>query len=98
MRHRSSAVNGCGEVDGAWAVARNRDGPLLSRYGDRRSKFSARAEAPSRSIGREQSMMGFEAACRGVALAPPEPLRRLIPDRLKPTTGGGVQGPPGSTV
>ena len=65
-RHRPSAANGCGEVDGAWAVARNRGGPLLSRYGDRLIVFSARAEGSVPDRVRERRPAGLRTPRGGL--------------------------------
>ena len=74
MRHRPSAANGNGEVDGAWASARNRMSPCFRVTGAELC-FRLSPQAPSRSIGREQSMVGFDAACRVWRFRP----RRLSP-------------------
>ena len=96
-RHRPSAVNGYGEVDGAWAFARNRCGPLLSRYGDRvwnvRLAPRLRRDRFTRAAGE-----GLRAACGVFVVFDPHAFRRLNPVRPQPATGGGCQAPPGSTV
>ncbi len=96
MSHRSSALNGRGSrrspggrPEPIWPPAfalRGPDENFPLAPGLRRDRFT-------RAAGD-----GLRAACRGSVCSTPGPLRRLNPVRPKPTTGGGCQVPPGSTV
>ena len=59
-----------GEVDGARAVARNRYGPLLSRYGDRMRIFGSRQGSVATG-SRERPAMGFVQPAGVVSVRPP---------------------------
>eukprot|EP01035_Chromulina_nebulosa_P032302 gene32302-43146_t len=68
-----------GEVDGAWAVARNRCGPLLSRYGDRMRIFGSRRGSVATG-SRERPVTGFVQPARdGRRVSGPSGLHGLSP-------------------
>ena len=96
VSHRPSAVNGWGSrrspggrPEPMWPPAFALRGPdenfrLAPRLRRGRLDLSSRWWASSRPVG--------------CASCGPDAWRRLIPERLKPTTGGGFQAPPGSGV